>query len=41
MLDATLIDLLPKLEPPILTVYLDTNPAKASNQERRPARGFG
>ena len=32
MLDATLIDLLPKLEPPILTVYLDTNPAKASNQ---------
>ena len=32
MLDATLLDLLPKLEPPILTVYLDTNPAKASNQ---------
>ncbi len=32
MLDSSLIALLPKLEPPILTVYLDTNPAKPSNQ---------
>ncbi len=32
MLDSTLIDLLPKLEAPILTVYLDTNPANPSNQ---------
>ena len=32
MLDATLISSLPKLEPPILTAYLDTNPASPSNQ---------
>lgn len=34
MLDSTLIDSLPKLEAPILTVYLDTNPANPSNQGR-------
>lgn len=32
MLDSTLIDSLPKLDAPILTVYLDTNPANPSNQ---------
>jgi hypothetical protein len=32
MLDATLISSLPKLEPRILTAYLDTNPASPSNQ---------
>jgi peptide subunit release factor 1 (eRF1) len=32
MLNPTLIHSLPKLEAPILTVYLDTNPANPSNQ---------
>lgn len=32
MLDARLIRSLPELEPPILTVYLDTNPANSRNQ---------
>lgn len=32
MLDARVISLLPKLPPPILTVYLDTNPANPRNQ---------
>lgn len=32
MLNSTLIDSLPKLEAPILTVYLNTNPANPSNQ---------
>jgi peptide subunit release factor 1 (eRF1) len=32
MLDAKLINSLPELEPPVLTVYLDTNPANPRNQ---------
>ncbi len=32
MLDVRVISLLPKLPPPILTVYLDTNPANSRNQ---------
>ncbi|HET6674126.1 MAG TPA: VLRF1 family aeRF1-type release factor [Nitrospiraceae bacterium] len=32
MLDAHVISVLPKLPPPILTVYLDTNPANPRNQ---------
>lgn len=36
MLDAKLIHSLPQLSPPILTAYLDTNPAKPRNQ-RHPS----
>jgi peptide subunit release factor 1 (eRF1) len=36
MLDAKLIHSLPRLQPPILSVYLDTNPAEPRNQ-RRPS----
>jgi hypothetical protein len=36
MLDAKLIHSLPRLEPPVLSVYLDTNPAKSRNQ-RHPS----
>ncbi len=32
MLDARVLSLLPKIPPPILTVYLDTNPANPRNQ---------
>ena len=32
MLNPVLIKSLPKIEAPILTVYLDTNPANPSNQ---------
>ncbi|MGH9563796.1 MAG: VLRF1 family aeRF1-type release factor [Terracidiphilus sp.] len=34
MLDAKTLAALPELPPPILTLYLDTNPAKARNQGR-------
>ena len=37
MLDARVLSLLPKIPPPILTVYLDTNPANPRNQ-RWPSR---
>lgn len=36
MLDTGLIHSLPQLAPPVLTVYLDTNPAKARNQGHPP-----
>jgi hypothetical protein len=36
MLDTALIHSLPQLAPPVLTVYLDTSPAKARNQGHPP-----